>query len=37
VLVVGLGSTAADIACDLVGYANRIYLSHRRGNHIVSS
>jgi len=37
VLVAGLGSTAADVACDLVGYANKIYLSHRRGNHVVSS
>ena len=36
VLVVGLGSTAADIACDLVGHASKIYLSHRRGNHVVS-
>ena len=35
VLIVGLGSTAADTACELVGHANKIYLSHRRGNHVV--
>lgn len=37
VIVVGLGSTAADTACELVGRAKRIYLSHRRGNHVVGS
>jgi hypothetical protein len=37
VVVAGLGCTGADIACDLVGHASKIYLSHRRGNYVVSS
>lgn len=30
-VLVGLGTTASDIACDLVPYASKIYASHRRG------
>ena len=36
VLVVGLASTAADTSSELVGHAAKIYISHRRGNNIVS-
>jgi dimethylaniline monooxygenase (N-oxide forming) len=36
VVVVGMGNTGPDIACDLVGHASKVYLSHRRGHAIVS-
>lgn len=36
VLVVGMGNTGPDIACDLVGHASNIHLSHRKGHAIVS-
>ncbi|KAJ5345342.1 hypothetical protein N7452_003346 [Penicillium brevicompactum] len=32
VLVVGFGNTAADIACELAGTADKVYLSHRNGS-----
>jgi dimethylaniline monooxygenase (N-oxide forming) len=37
VVVVGFGNTGPDIACDLVGNANKVYLSHRVGHAIVSA
>jgi dimethylaniline monooxygenase (N-oxide forming) len=36
VVVVGFGNTGPDTACDLVGNASKVYLSHRRGHAIVS-
>lgn len=36
VLVVGFGNTAADIACELAGTADKVYLSHRNGSIVVS-
>jgi dimethylaniline monooxygenase (N-oxide forming) len=36
VVVVGMGNTGPDIACDLVGHASKVYLSHRKGHAIVS-
>lgn len=36
VVVVGMGHTGPDIACSLVGFAGKVYLSHRRGHAIVS-
>lgn len=35
-LVVGLGNTGGDTATTLVGFADKIYLSHRRGGRVVS-
>ncbi len=34
-LIVGIGSTAADTAVSLLGHASKIYISHRNGAHIV--
>ncbi|KAF2105020.1 FAD/NAD(P)-binding domain-containing protein [Rhizodiscina lignyota] len=36
VVVVGMGNTGPDVACDLVGHASKVYLSHRRGHAILS-
>jgi dimethylaniline monooxygenase (N-oxide forming) len=36
VVIVGMGNTGPDIACDLVGHASKVYLSHRNGHAIVS-
>jgi dimethylaniline monooxygenase (N-oxide forming) len=35
VVVVGFGNTGPDVACDLVGHASKVYLSHRKGHAIV--
>jgi cation diffusion facilitator CzcD-associated flavoprotein CzcO len=35
-LVVGFGNTAADVACELAGKAETVYLSHRHGSIVVS-
>lgn len=35
-LVVGFGNTAADVACELAGKAEKVYLSHRHGSIVVS-
>ncbi|CAG8212709.1 unnamed protein product [Penicillium salamii] len=35
VLVVGFGNTAADVACELAGTAEKVYLSHRNGSIVV--
>lgn len=35
VLVIGLGNSACDIACELSRVAERVYLSTRRGAHII--
>jgi dimethylaniline monooxygenase (N-oxide forming) len=37
VVVVGLGNTGPDTACDLVGHASKVSLSHRKGHAIVSN
>jgi dimethylaniline monooxygenase (N-oxide forming) len=36
VVVVGMGNTGPDTACDLIGHASKVYLSHRKGHAIVS-
>ena len=36
VMVVGIGNTGADVASDLVGVAEKIYVSHRGGQNILS-
>ena len=36
VMVVGIGNTGADVASDLVGVADKIYVSHRGGQNIFS-
>lgn len=35
VLVVGIGNSGCDIACDAAGVVERVYLSTRRGAHVV--
>jgi dimethylaniline monooxygenase (N-oxide forming) len=37
VVIVGLGNTGSDTACDLVGHASKIWISHRAGHAIVSA
>jgi dimethylaniline monooxygenase (N-oxide forming) len=37
VLVVGIGNSAADTSTQLIGQAQKIYLSHRGGAKIVTS
>ncbi len=35
VLVLGIGNSGSDIACDLVGVASEVFLASRRGAHII--
>ncbi|CAM3268433.1 flavin-containing monooxygenase [Rhodothermus bifroesti] len=35
VLIVGIGNSACDIACEAVGYAQAVWLSTRRGAHVI--
>lgn len=36
VLVVGMANTGVDTASELVGHADKIYISHRKGSFVVS-
>ncbi len=36
VLVIGIGNSGVDLACDIAAVANQVYLSTRRGAHIIS-